>query len=176
MKDRSSIRTHLAEQVAREVADAFERFALARKGETITALALCSVDDAVPPYGMGGTLSNIGPITGKQSTWHADPADWSWADPVRCYDFEEIIGEILDDNNRPFEERAEDIFEGMVGGLKRFDGSGKFRGTLPREQMLLMLWIHDPLPINSARVMRWVAQLNPPAVSQWFNAVYPYRN
>jgi hypothetical protein len=176
----SSGGSRLADAVAADVAEAFARFVAARSDDTINALALCSVDDAASPYIMGATLEEgIGPIgtppEAADDTWAADPADWSWNDQGNPYRFDEIIGEILEDERRPFEKRADEIFQGIVEGLKKFDASGKFKGKLSRGQMLLVLWINDPSEGNAKSVMKWVAQMNPKPVSQWFNAVYSYR-
>jgi hypothetical protein len=170
-----SARSRLADAVAADAAEAFARFVSARGDDTISALALCSVDDAVSPYIMGATLKDIGPIEGTVDTWRADPADWSWSDAGNPYRFDAIIAEILNKESRPFEKRAEDIFQGIVDGLKKFDAGGNFKGKLPRDQMLLIFWINDPSDQNAKAVMKWVAQLNPKPVSQWFNAVYTYR-
>ncbi len=172
----SSAENRLTDAVAVDAAEAFARFAGARSKDAITALALCSVDDAASPYIMGATLHDIGPIEGAdQDTWRADPADWSWSDAGNAYRFDAIIAEILEDESRPFEKRADEIFQGIVAGLKKFDAGGKFKGRLPREQMLLILWINDPSEHNAKSVMKWVAQMNPKPVAQWFNAVYTYR-
>jgi hypothetical protein len=166
----------LADAVCEDVTAAFARFVAARGEGTINALALCSVDDASAPYIMGATVEeDIGPIMGTEDTWRADPADWSWSDAGNPYRFGEIIAKILDDERRPFEKRAREIFQGIVDGLKKFDASGQFKGKLPRDQMLLVLWINDPSEQNAKSVMEWVAQMNPKPVSQWFNAVYSYR-
>jgi hypothetical protein len=170
----------LPDAVCEDAQAAFARFVAARKGATINALALCSVDDAVEPYIMGATLEEgIGPIGAPNpdpvAAWSSDPADWSWSDGPQPYKSGHIIGAILDDEKRPFEERAEEIFGGIVAGLKKFDASGQFKGKLPREQMLLVLWINDPSDQNAEAVMKWVAQMNPKPVSDWFSAVYSYR-
>jgi hypothetical protein len=165
----------LADAVAADTEEAFGRFVAARASDSLVALALCSVDDAVPPYIMGATLADVGPISGTKRTWGANPADWSWNDAGHRYRCSRIIGEILDAESRPFEARAKEIFEGMVDGLKKFDASGKFQGKLPRDQMLLVLWINDPSEQNARSVMKWVEQMNPKPVSKWFSAVYPYR-
>jgi hypothetical protein len=167
--------SRLADAVAADATEAFARFVAARGNDTIIALALCSVDDAASPYIKGATLEDIGPIKGTEDTWRADPADWSWNDEGNRYRFDEVIGEILADESRPFEKRADEIFQGIVDGFKKFDASGKFKGKLPREQMLLVLWINDPSDRNAKSVMKWVGQMNPKPVSQWFNAVYSYR-
>ena len=46
--------TKLPDAVCEDARAAFARFVAARAGATINALALCSVDDAVEPYIMGG--------------------------------------------------------------------------------------------------------------------------
>jgi hypothetical protein len=171
----SSASSRLADAVAADVAEAFARFVAERGDESIVALALCSVDDAAPPYIMGATLDDIGPIKGAQETWNADPADWSFSDEGHRYRCEKIIGQMLDHQPDSFEEHGRDIFEGIVEGLKKFDASGQFKGKLPREQMLLVLWINDPADHNSKAVMKWVEQMNPKPVAKWFNAVYSYR-
>ena len=170
----SSGSSQLADAVAADVAEAFARFVADRGDESIVALALCSVDDASSPYIMGATLDDIGPIKGTEDTFNAFPADWSWSDEGHKYRFEKIINEMLDRQPDSFVEHGRDIFEGIVAGLKKFDASGCFRGKLPREKMLLLLWINDPAEHNSEAVMKWVEEMNPKAVSKWFKAVYPY--
>jgi hypothetical protein len=167
--------SRLADAVAADAADAFARFVADRGDDSVVALALCSVDDAVAPYIMGATLDDIGPIKGTEDTWRANPADWSWSDSGNKYRYHAIISEMLNHQPDSFEEHGRDIFEGIVEGLKKLDASGKFKGKLPRDQMLLVLWINDPGIRNSKSVMKWVAEMNPKAVSQWFNAVYTYR-
>lgn len=167
--------SRLADAVAADVAEAFARFIAARGDDAIVALVLCSVDDAASPYIMGATLDDIGPIQGAEETWNADPADWSWNDEGNHYRYYEIIGEMLEHQPESFEEHGRDIFEGIVQGLRKFDASGRFKGKLPREQMLLLLWINDPAEHNSKAVMKWVEQLNPKPVAEWFNANYSYR-
>ncbi len=168
--------SRLADAVAADAAEAFARFVADRGDESIVALAFCSVDDAASPYIMGATLDDIGPIKGTEETWNADPADWSWSDEGNKYRCDKIIGEMLDNQPDSFEEHGRDIFEGIVEGLKKFDATGAFKGKLPRDQMLLLLWINDPAEHNSKAVMKWAEQLNPKAVSKWFKAVYTYRD
>jgi hypothetical protein len=172
----SSKVSRLAETVAADAEEAFARFVADRGDDSIVALALCSVDDAVTPYIKGATLEDIGPIKGTEDTWRADPADWSWSDEGRRYRSDAIIGKMLGRQPDSFEEHGRDIFEGIVDGLKKFDASGRFKGKLPREQMLLLLWINDPADHNAIAVMKWVEQMNPKPVATWFNAVYPYRS
>lgn len=165
----------LADAVAADAADAFARFVAARGDDSIVALALCTVDDAVTPYIMGATLADIGPIEGAEKTWRANPANWSWSDEGHPYRCAAIIREMLEHQPDSFVEHGRDIFEGIVEGLKKFDASGRFKGKLPREQMLLVLWIDDPADHNAIGVMKWVEQMNPQPVARWFNAVYSYR-
>jgi hypothetical protein len=173
----------LVDAVCQDVTDAFARFTKDCPGKSIVGLALCSVDDASPPYIMGAALEDedrrIGPISlpveDEIDSWQADPADWAWNDEGNQYRCEEFIGAILDDEDQPFDERAKRIFEGIVAGLQKFDASGKFKGKLPREQMLLVLWIMDPSDKNAKSVMKWAKQTNPKPVSDWFNQVYSYR-
>ena len=172
----SSPSSRLADSVALDVSEAFSRFVADRGEDSIVAFALCSVDDAAPPYIMGATLDDIGPIQGIEDTFNADPADWSWSDGTRSYRFDPIISEMLEHQPESFAQHGRDVFEGIVEGLKRFDGSGHFKGRLPREEMLLMLWIEDPATHNARAVMKWVEQINPKPVSTWFNAVYSYRS
>jgi hypothetical protein len=167
--------SQLAAAVAADAADAFARFVAERGDDSVVALALCSVDDAVSPYIMGATLDDIGPIKGTEDTWRADPADWSWSDEGNKYRYDAIISEMLDHQPDSFEEHGREIFAGIVEGLKKFDASGRFKGKLPREQMLLALWINDPAEHNAKAVMKWVEQMNPQPVAKWFQAVYSYR-
>jgi hypothetical protein len=170
-----SAANRLADAVAADTAEAFARFVAARGDDAIVALALCSVDDAAPPYIMGATLDDIGPIEGTEDTWNANPADWCWNDEGNKYRFDAIISEMLDHQPESFEEHGRDIFEGIVAGLKKFDASGRFKGKLPREQMLLILWINDPADHNVKAMAKWAEQLNPKPVAKWFNAVNSYR-
>lgn len=174
-QESTSPRSRLADAVAADVAAAFARFVAERGEAPIVALALCSVDDAAAPYIMGATLDDIGPIKGGEETWNADPADWSWNDEGNKYRYDEIIEEMLEHQPESFEEHGRDIFEAIVEGLKKFDASGLFKGSLPREQMLLLLWINDPADHNAEAVMKWVEQLNPKPVARWFKDVYSYR-
>lgn len=175
-KKSSSASSRLADAVAADAADAFARFVADRGDDSVVALALCSVDDAVPPYIMGATLDDIGPIEGTdENSWRADPADWSWNDEGHEYRCAAIIDEMLEHQPESFEKHGLDIIEGIVEGLKKFDASGRFKGKLPRDQMLLVLWINDPAEHNSKGVMKWVGQMNPKPVAKWFNAVYSYR-
>ena len=103
---KSSASSRLADAVAADVADAFARFVANRGDESIVALALCSVDDAVPPYIMGATLDDIGPITGTENTWRADPADWSWSDQGNKYRYDKIIAEMLKHQSLPYSSRS----------------------------------------------------------------------
>lgn len=171
----SSPVSRLADAVAADAADAFARFVADCGNDVIVAFALCSVDDAAPPYIMGATVNDIGPIKETQDTWNADPADWSWNDEGNRYRYSSIISEMLEHQPDSFEEYGLDIFEGIVAGLKKFEASSGFKSQLPREQRLLLLWINDPSEHNSKGVMKWVEQINPKPVSNWFNAVYPYR-
>ena len=183
-----SVVSRLADAVAADVAEAFGRFVAARADDSIVALALCTVEDAVPPYIMGAVVGDLGPILGTDpKTWRANPADWSWSDQgrrqKRCV---EIVGEILDEADRAADLEADDssesfrpfreqIMRGMADGLKKFDGTGAFKGKLARGQMLLLPWIHDPSEENARLVMKLVGQINPKPVSRWFNSVYPHR-
>jgi hypothetical protein len=45
-----------------------------------------------------------------------------------------IIGENLEDESRPFEKRVNEISHSIVEALKKFDATGKFKGTLLRVQ------------------------------------------
>jgi hypothetical protein len=170
----SAASLRLADAVAADVADAFSRFVAARGDESIVALALCSVDDAAPPYIMGATLDDIGPIKGTEQTWNSEPADWSWSDEGQRYRYDDIIGEMLDDQPEADDDFGLDVFEGIVEGLRKFDAGGQFKGKLPREQMLLLFWIYDPSKHNSDRVRQWVEVTNPPAPAKWFQASYGY--
>jgi hypothetical protein len=172
----SSASSRLADAVAEDAAKAFARFVAARGDDSIVAFALCSVDDAAPPYVKGATLDDIGPIKATKKTWKADPPDWSWSDTGNKYSYDRIIAEMLGKQPDSFKEHGRDIFEGIVEGLKKFDASGRFKGQLPRDQMLLVLWINDPAEHNAKAVMKWVEEMNPKPVGQWFNAVYSYRS
>jgi hypothetical protein len=104
-------------------------------------------------------LLDLLPIAVMTRLWHLPFVRWT----MRCRQPDS------------FEQHGRDIFEGIVEGLKKFDASGRFKGKLPREQMLLVLWINDPAEHNAKAVMKWVEQMNPKPVAEWFNAVYSYR-
>lgn len=170
----------IAQAVFKDCVGAFERFTKACPGEDITAFALCTVDDAVPPYIMGATKKDyFGIACADPATdfdgFSCEPGDWQWGDSAyqqtngyQCYG---PIEKVLNDEN--LEEVAQEVsFRGMVEGLKLFDGSGRFKGTLPRDQMVLTLWVHDPG--NPEWVVEWASETNPPAVAKWFKEVYPY--
>ena len=164
----------LADAVAADVAEAFARFSAECGDDSIVALALCTVDDAVAPYIMGATLDDIGPIKGTKDTFNAFPADWSWSDSNSNYRYGPIIDEMLEHQPDSFEEHGRDIFEGIVEGLKKFDATGRFKGKLPRDQMLLLLWINDPAEHNAEAMLNWVDQMNPKPVSKWYKAINPF--
>ncbi len=174
-----SVKSRLAAAVCQDVTEAYARFVAARGSETINALALCSVDDAVSPYIVGATLKDIGmigtpPEGGVYNSLDAYPADWSWSDEGRRYRYEAIIDEMLKHQPNSFTEHGRDIFEGIVEGLKKFDASGRFKGKLPRDQMLLVLWINDPSEHNAKAMVKWVGQMNPIPVAKWFKGVFSY--
>lgn len=179
-KKSSPVESRLADAVCEDVTEAYARFVAARGDDTINALALCSVDDAVPPYIVGATLEEgIGPIGtpsegGGDRSLSAYPADWSWSDEGIRYRYGAIIKEMLNHQPDTFEEHGRDIFEGIVEGLKKFDASGRFKGKLPRDQMLLVLWINDPSEHNAKAMVKWVGQINPMPVAKWFNGVFSY--
>lgn len=171
----SSPQSRLADAIAKETEEAFDRFVAAHGDEEIVGLALCSVDDASPPYIMGATSEDIGPINSPEDTWKADPADWTWSDDVDRRPSDAIFSEMLANQPDSYDEYGRDIFEGIVAGLKKFNETGRFRGKLPREQMILLLWIYDPSNRNSEGVMKWVYETNPKPVADWFNRYYTYR-
>ena len=171
----ASAQSRLAEAIAVETEEAFERFVAAHGNEELVGLALCTVDDACPPYIMGATSEDIGPIEGLKNTWNADPADWTWSDDVNRRPSDAIFSEMLANQPDSDDDFGLDIFEGMVEGLKKFDATGRFRGKLPREQMILLLWIYDPSLGNSGRVMKWIHETNPKPVADWFNENYAYQ-
>lgn len=165
----------LAEAIFRDACDAFARFTAEHADESINGFAACTVDDACPPYWMGSTLeSGFGPV-GKPADeddpmagWTADPADWCWSDDDAKHraDKVEFSTEGLE------MEQHKVVFDAMCKGLKKFADSGKFRGKLPREQMLLTLFIQDPsFPEWSDE---YAEKLNPKSVAQWFKAYNTY--
>jgi len=128
----------LTDAVAADAAEAFARFAAERGDEPIVALALCTVEDAAPPYIKGAVVGDIGPIRGSDlKSWRNHPADWSWSDGPdgrrpgrRC---SAVICEILDaadqaadpaadDPNEIFAKFRQEILQGMADGLQRFGG------------------------------------------------------
>lgn len=56
--------------------------------------------------------------------------------------------------------------------LKFSPSRGKFKGRLPREQMVLMLWINDPSYPSWA--VEYASQLNPKTVAEWFKIANTY--
>ena len=171
-----SASNRLADAVAADVADAFDRFVAARGESTVVALALCTVDDAVPPHIMGAVRGDMTDVGGSDDTMGSEPADWSWNDDGHRYRYEAIIAEMLENQPGSFEDHGRDIFAGIAEGLRRFDGSGHFKGELARDQMLLVLWIHDPAEHNAKAVMDWAEKTNSKSVAKWFRQVYSYRS
>lgn len=171
-----SAQSRLADAIAVEAEEAFNRFVAKHGDEGVVGLALCSVDDACPPYIAGATLEDIGPVDGTENTWNADPADWTWEDDVTRRPSDAIISEMLKNQPDTFDGYGRDIFEGIVEGLKKFDATGRFRGKYPRDQMILLLWINDPSMHNSEGVMKWVQETNPQSVADWFNKNYSYQS
>ena len=166
--------SRLADAVAADAADAFDRFVKDRGEDKIMALAFVTVDDAVTPYIMGGTQDDFGPIRGTEDSFGAYPPDWSWNDDGHRYRCDPIIREMLRDQPDSFKEHGRDIFEGIVAGLKQFNESGRFKSKLPRERMLLILWIHDPAKHNATQMKAWAKETNPPSVAEWLDANFPF--
>ncbi len=174
----------IAEEVASGCEKAFERFAAKHGDEGITGFALCTVDDGCTPYVMGTTIKDqVGiPCVDEDEDcngWDASPEDWCWDDESNqsSYVGDDAISEVFDLVRQQYDHSSpaiHTVFLGCVEGLKKFDASGKFRGILPRDQMLLLLWISDPGD-SSKWVMDWVDELNPPKVGSWFRQVYTYR-
>jgi hypothetical protein len=181
----SSLKEALSDAVYRDACALLDQFVSARGSDRINGFAFVNVHDAVAPYVMGTALEdNFGPVGQRPEDvaeddpcggFNAEPADWYWSAEDHKYHCAGVIEAIHQDAKLSFEELATLVFRGTVDGLKKFDASGKFRGQLPRDQMLLMQWIHDPAE-EARMVMVWVAELNPAPVSKWFNAFYPYRN
>jgi hypothetical protein len=117
-------------------------------------------------FGPAGSLTDPGPE--KAHGWNADPADWCWSDDSRNYRANKVRysteGEGIKANKK--------IFDAMCRGLKKFAGSGKFKGKLPRDQMVLMLWINDPSYPSWA--VEYAAELNPKPVAEWFKVANTY--
>ena len=141
----------LTDAVAADAAEAFARFAAERGDEPIVALALCTVEDAAPPYIKGAVVGDIGPIRGSDlKSWRNHPADWSWSDGPdgrrpgrRC---SAVICEILDaadqaadpaadDPNEIFAKFRQEILQGMADGLQRFGGIDIPHGNKQRQAL-----------------------------------------
>jgi hypothetical protein len=165
----------IEEAIFQDACEAFARFSAAHGQDHITGFAACTVDDASPPYYMGATLeSGFGPVgsltdPGPESYgWNADPADWCWSDGTHPYRMDEVkyppFGEGIKGNKK--------VIDAMCRGLKKFADSGKFKGKLLREQMVLMLWINDPSYPSWA--VEYAAKLNPKPVAEWFKVANTY--
>ncbi len=163
----------VAEAICQDVSEAFERFTYRHTGEQINAFALCTVDDGSPPFITGATReSGFGPVgTAADKGWTADPPDWRWHDQGHAHSFDRAIDSFHTKHDVSSERNAQRLFQAMVNGLRQFDVSGRFKGRLPREEMLLLLWIQDPA--HPKWVTQWAAELNPPPVADWFKAVSP---
>jgi len=167
----------LAEAIFQDASAAFARFTAQHGKEHITAFAACTVDDAVPPYYKGATLeSQFGPVGSltnpgeeKSHGWYADPADWCWSDgnrqDYRAYKVDYAATGDSIKSSKP-------ILDAMCKGLKQFADSGQFKGRLPREQMVLMLWVNDPSYPSWA--VEYAYQLNPMPVAEWFKVANTY--
>lgn len=178
----SSLKDALAEAVFRDASQLFDRFSKAHRKDQINGFAFVTVEDAVGPYVMGTSLEDsFGPI-GAEITdddpcggFNSEPGDWYWNGEGADMLCHTVIEAIHADTKtlKTHDQRARLVFQGIIAGLKKFDQSGLFRGKLPREQMLLMMWVHDPSETADI-VMKGVREVNPPAVSKWFDSVYPY--
>lgn len=158
----------LEEAVFQDARAAFARFAAARGHEHITAFAACTVDDACPPYYTGATREagfEVAHEPGPDGShgWTADPADWCWADGQHAYQANRV--------NYP-DGAGKRALDAMCRGLRRFAESGEFKGKLPRDRMALLLWVNDPGHPSWAE--GYAAQLNPPAVAEWFKVANSY--
>lgn len=185
-KSEHPLRATLAAAVYADACRLFDRFSQAHASDHITGFTFVNVHDAGTPYVSGTSLEDgFGPVGRDPKLvpeedlcggFNAEPADWYWGNdrerPLMCGS---IICKIQDDPKLSFEEMQALVYGGTVDGLKKFNETGKFKGKLPREQMLLMHWIHDPSD-EAKMVMQWAAELNPPTVAKWFNAFYPYRD
>src|SRR5688572_15039069 len=108
-------RASLADVVARDIAKAYARFSAQHGKDRIYGLALCTVNDAVPPYVMGNTLEQV--IGEQQESndvaadeFFGNPPDWRWTHPGGDFESGAIIGEILEDESRSFEDQSSEIF------------------------------------------------------------------
>lgn len=154
----------------------FARVNKQRSGESVFGFAACSVEDACPPYYMCDTLEahndgdeKVRPEDIVRYSLLGSPPDWVYQDPCQGLVSEPIIGGILR-ARMSFEARAAKVFREIVNGLKKFDASGAFKGKLPREDMTLLLWIHDTS--NPEWVLQWAKELNPPRSFERFKACF----
>jgi len=164
----------IAAAVAADVAECYQRF-LEESDGAVIAFALCTVDDAVPPYAMGAVqddLSIPAGVSGSDESVDIHPPDWSWNDSGGSFSAGEIIDRILNpeeasgDDLEEWQRRSNVCLRGMVEGLKRFEAGGGFTSSVPRDQRLLLLWVNDSS--NREWMQEWSRELNPPAVAEWF--------
>jgi hypothetical protein len=175
MTKRAAWEDELAEAIYQDACEVFERFTKAHGHEHITGFAACTVDDCCPPYYMGATLeSGFGPAgkvddDGDPAGWDdLSPADWCWSDDNQRYRADKVKYSIDGEGWEPNKK----VLDAMCRGLEKFNSSGRFQGKLPREQMLIVLFVNDPSCPEWA--LEFAERINPKPASDWFKKVYPY--
>jgi hypothetical protein len=161
----------IAAAVVEDVAASYARLLEEHRPAEVSAFVLCTNDDGIPPYAMAALSSEFRIVDG-QARDDFNPADWSWNDTGGSFRSGEIIDRILNseevapDSLKGWYLRACVSLRGMLEGLKRFHAGGHFKSELPRDEMLLLLWIHDSE--HRKWMVEWVRELNPPAAADWF--------
>lgn len=162
----------IAAAVAADAAACYQKFLGDSQG-AVSGFALCTVDDAVPPYAMGAVQDDLTIPAGRsQDVLDIHPPDWSWNDGGGSFSSGEIIDRVLNseeiggDNLKGWQLRSSVCLRGMVEGLKQFEASGGFTSSVPRDQRLLLLWVNDSS--TPKWMVDWARELNPPAAAEWF--------
>jgi len=107
--------------------------------------------------------------TGDAAGWDdLSPADWCWSDDKQNYRADKVKYSVRGEGWEP----NKAVLDAMCRGLEKFNASGRFKGKLPREQMLITLFVQDPSYPSWA--VEFAERINPKPASDWFKAVYPY--
>jgi hypothetical protein len=175
----------LEDAVCKDATRVFAALTKARPGERIYGFAFCADDDGMSFYVMGETMEGRLAHENRNRTepfalealkptdFFYSPADWTFSDPGTCRSSLAIMEAIWSASPEgEFEETQAKVLRAIVNGLKRFDASGAFAGAMPRDAMVLTLWITDPS--HPEWVLQWARELNPPQAFAWFEAGYPY--
>lgn len=163
---------------------AFKEFKESHPEEKIYGLSVCTDNDGLGFYIAANTLEGCLRIENKgrkvprkladlkPSDLFYNPGDWELKRDTNLSSFK-ILDQIWNEKNSETKtNKKSQVFQALVSGLKKFDSDGYFTGTASRDEMVLMVWIHDP--DHPEWVVRWTRELNPPRAFAMFKEGYPF--